>query len=128
MNINDPTHPRSEAEFTALLLATFGPLRHDEDHIAGILARVWVEILTAHRTWPPREKEMDAASAKLIAQAIRCAMLKGAVYDMACADEGREPRNISTWTHALLAIFLAYRASREIRKLPRNNATKEPTP
>lgn len=128
MNINDPTHPRSEAEFTALLLAVFGPLRHGEDHIAGILARVWVEILTAHRTWPPHEKEMDAARAKLISQAIRCAMLKSAVDDMACADEGHEPRNISAWAHALLAIFLAYRASREIENLPRNNAAKEPQP
>ena len=128
MNINDPTHPRSEAEFTALLLATFGPLRQDEGHIAGILARVWVEILTAHRTWPPHEKEMDAARAKLIAQAIRCFMLKGAVYGVVDADEGRDPRSVPEWAHALFAIFLAYRASREIRKLPRNNATKEPTP
>ena len=123
MNINDPTHPRSENEFSTLLVSTFGPLRDGEDHIAGALAPVWMEILRAHRTWPPNEAEMNAARAKLASHAIRCRRLGSAVLNTVW-DEQTE-RDISSWAHAVLSVFLAYRAGRAIDALPRNDKFRE---
>jgi hypothetical protein len=131
MNINDPTHPRNEGEFTALLLAIFGdPRTPDEAHIAGVLTGAWGLILAA-------PKPITAVTLRghilprLWAVSSQCGSLRDVVRDFIMSDiEEAAHRLLREWLCILLGIFTAYRASREIEKLPRILAryTEEPTP
>lgn len=129
MNINDPTHPRSEAEFTVLLRATFGELRTpDERCIAGVLAEAWGLILTTPKPIAAITLRNDILP-RLWAVSSRCGALQHTVRDtlMPSFDEAAH-RLLREWLCVLLGIFTAYRASREIEKLPRNKSTKESSP